>query len=268
MNPTSPAGPANVTAKVPTWADRLSMRRRPDRAPVMYQHWHDLLFLHWRWSAADIQRTLPDGLTVDTHDGHAWLGVVPFCMTGVRPRGLPAVPGLSNFIELNLRTYVHSADGTPGVWFYSLDCNQRLAVALARSLFALPYVFADMTKTGRLGRPGGVTRYRSQRPRQPRVDDFVYDGAGPTAPAPPESLAWWLVERYVLFAGGRDGRPLRSGRVWHEPYEVGPVKLGPWSTTLFEANGFRPPGREPDHTMASAGVSVKIYPLKRGGQLA
>ena len=117
----------------------------------MYQRWSHLLFLHWRWDPAAIQATLPDGLFVDTHENHAYLGVVPFWMDAVRPRFCPPVPGLSWFLELNLRTYVHAADGTPGVWFYSLDCNNPVAVHLARTLFSLPYK-AAITRT-RFGHP-------------------------------------------------------------------------------------------------------------------
>jgi uncharacterized protein len=110
----------------------------------MYQQWRDLLFLHWEYSTATIQATLPDGLYVDTFDGKAYLGVVPFFMRNIRPRYLPTVPGISNFMELNLRTYVHDREGVPGVWFYSLDANQHLAVKIARRFFHLPYVFAHM----------------------------------------------------------------------------------------------------------------------------
>lgn len=101
----------------------------------MRQRWEKLLFLHWAWDAAEVQRTLPLGLTVDTFEGRAWLGVVPFFMRDVRPAWVPSVPGISNFLELNVRTYVFDGRGRPGIWFYSLDCNQRLAVRAARTFF-------------------------------------------------------------------------------------------------------------------------------------
>jgi len=110
----------------------------------MYQQWRDLLFLHWEYPAAAIQETLPEGLFVDTFGGTAYLGIVPFFMRNSRPRFLPAVPGLSNFMELNLRTYVYDRSGIPGVWFYSLDANQPLAVEIARRIFHLPYRHAKM----------------------------------------------------------------------------------------------------------------------------
>ena len=128
----------------PTDAQRLAQRVQPDSPVVMKQEWSHLLFLHWEMDPAIIQEQLPPGLTVDTYDGKAYLGVVPFHMDNVRPSFCPTVPGLSWFLELNLRTYVHDENGVPGVWFFALDCDQWLAVKLARGLFHLPYQHASM----------------------------------------------------------------------------------------------------------------------------
>ena len=99
---------------------------------VMGLTWDDLLFVHWRVPAEDVQRRLPDALEVELHSGSAWLGIVPFRVSSLRSRGLLPVPGVSSFLELNVRTYVRSADGKPGVWFFSLDATSRLAVRAAR----------------------------------------------------------------------------------------------------------------------------------------
>ena len=128
----------------PTDEQRLAQRVQPNSPVVMRQEWSHLLFLHWEMDPALIQEHLPPGLTVDTYDGKAYLGVVPFHMDNVRPSFCPTVPGLSWFLELNLRTYVHDENGVPGVWFFALDCDQWLAVKLARSLFHLPYQHAQM----------------------------------------------------------------------------------------------------------------------------
>ncbi|MBL6765129.1 MAG: DUF2071 domain-containing protein [Verrucomicrobiae bacterium] len=140
------------TPPAPDVALRMAARRAPSGSPVMLHQWSDLLFLHWEDPMAEIQRTLPEGLYVDTFDGKAFLGI--------RPRYLPAVPGISNFMELNLRTYVHDREGVPGAWFYSLDANQRLAVKIARRFFHLPYEFAHM-KSSRT--PEGRIHYESRR---------------------------------------------------------------------------------------------------------
>ena len=109
--------------ELPTAAQRLAMRERPSATQVMHQRWGDLLFLHWPIEAALIQEKLPEGLYVDVFGGQAWIGVVPFYMERIRPVGMPPVPGISWFLELNVRTYVHDSKGRAGVWFFSLDCN-------------------------------------------------------------------------------------------------------------------------------------------------
>jgi uncharacterized protein YqjF (DUF2071 family) len=226
----------------------------------MFQNWRRLLFLHWEWDAVELQRTLPPGLFVDRHEGRAYLGVVPFEMRDVRPRFLPTVPGLSNFLELNLRTYVHDAAGMPGVWFYSLDANQRVAVALARALFSLPYYRATMRSAG--PEADGVTWFSSVRRGSPPGDAcFRYRATGEPRRAAAGSLEYFLLERYVLFAA--TSRGMRAGRVHHVPYPYCDVELLEWSEALFGLNGFEPPGRAPDHAVMSSGVDVSIYGLER-----
>ena len=129
------------------------------RAPwLMTQSWHDLLFAHWRVDVSEVRRAVPAAFDLDLFDGEAWLGVVPFHMTNVGLRATPAVPWISAFPELNVRTYVRVAD-RPGVYFFSLDAARWLAVAAARTLLNLPYYTADMT----LERRGDGLRYESAR---------------------------------------------------------------------------------------------------------
>lgn len=241
----------------PTIEQRLAERERPTSLPVMRQRWEDLLFLHWRFPVDEVQRSLPDGLQVDTFDGAAWLGVVPFFMCGVRPVLCPALPRISNFLELNLRTYVHDAQGRPGVWFYSLDCNQPLAVWTARTFFALPYQHARMSAERR---SAGRIQYMSQRCGDSHGSRFDYELGQGTHPADPGSLEFFLVERYRLFAQTRHG--LRSGRVHHTPYPLTTVNVREWDARLLSLNGFSDPQRPPDHVLASPGVQVTIYGLE------
>lgn len=244
----------------PTPLCRERVRKRPATAPVMYQSWRDLLFLHWAWDADEIQRTLPTGLHVDRHEGRCFLGVVPFKMRRVRPRFLPRVPGLSDFLELNLRTYVHDADGLPGVWFYSLDANQRIAVSIARRFFSLPYHWATMQVE-----PGddaaAVTFLSSRGGESSQRDRYYYKPTGPQQRAQPGSLEFFLLERYLLFADTRSG--LRAGRVHHDPYPFRGVELLDWSERLFTLNDFESPRRSPDHAVMSPGVDVSIYAMQR-----
>ena len=124
--------------------DRLAPSRRPLQRAVMRQKWRDLLFVHWPVSVDVLRPLVPAELELDLFDGTAYVGLVPFTMTGVRPVGLPAVAGLSTFHETNVRTYVRLADRDPGVWFFSLEAANAIAVHLARRLFHLPYHFARM----------------------------------------------------------------------------------------------------------------------------
>jgi uncharacterized protein YqjF (DUF2071 family) len=223
----------------------------------MYQSWRDLLFLHWEWDADEVQRTLPSGLRVDRYDGRCYLGVVPFKMRRVRPRFVPPVPRISNFLELNLRTYVCDANDTPGVWFYSLDANQRLAVAVARRFFHLPYHWARMEI---ITDDEDVMTYTSARGSDPSVcDRYRYRAVGSKQRAEPGSLEFFLLERYVLFA--ETNRGLRAGRVYHAPYSFRDVELFDWDEGLFPLDGFEPPRRAPDHAVISPGVDVSVYAL-------
>lgn len=241
----------------PTPEFRNHLRLAPALPKIMFQRWEQLLFLHWKMDPAQIQKTLPEGLTVDTYDGHAWVAVVPFFMRGIRPRFLPSVPGISDFLELNLRTYVHDAQGRPGVWFYSLDCHQALAVWIARTFFHLPYQRARMSQS--VSPDGGVT-YTSQRLGQDHTATFRYRLSQETREAEPGSLDFFLTERYLLFSQTPSG--LRLGRVHHRPYPLSEVTLDAWDAQLFALNGLPVPATPPDHIIGSAGVDVSIYPLQ------
>ena len=246
----------------PTLETRLKMRERPPRrSPVMYQKWLDLLFLHWEFSPEAIQRTLPPGLYVDTFEDKAYVGVVPFFMRDVRPRFLPAVPGVSNFQELNVRTYVHDDSGMPGVWFYSLDANQYLAVKAARCFFSLPYFYSEMG--AEINPTNREVSYFSRR----RGTDaglkstFRYRPTSDTSTAAPGTLEFFLVERYVLFAYSRKGR-LYSGRVWHSPYRLTSVEVSSMDENVLRLDGLSKPAAAPAHRIMSPGVEVDIFGLE------
>jgi uncharacterized protein YqjF (DUF2071 family) len=247
---------------MPTPEKRDRVRIRPTASPVMYQSWQDLLFLHWESDGKEIQRTLPRGLYVDRYQGRCFLGIVPFKMRRVRPRSLPHVPGISDFLELNLRTYVHDANGLPGVWFYSLDANQRLAVAIARWFFSLPYHWATM-QAEKNEDDATVSFSSSRGGDKSLLVRYRYRSKGLPQQAQPGSLEFFLLERYVLFAETRSG--LRAGRVHHEPYNLCCVELLEWGEQLLSLNGFTPPRRTPDHAVLSPGVDVSIYAMRSPG---
>jgi uncharacterized protein YqjF (DUF2071 family) len=214
--------------------ERLRMRERPGGQPVMRQIWRHLGFLHWSLAPEEIARSLPPGLEVDTFDGAAWVGIVPFTIPLTRT-GRWGLPMARPFHEINLRTYVHRRGRDPGVWFFSLDATSRLAVAGARLWYGLPYFAAEIT----LEEAGGWVDYRSVR-RDVTTAAFQarYQPTGPTTQAAPGSLEFFLAERYLLYA--RSSRGLRTARVHHAPYPLQPASAGGVAQTLTEAAGLPP----------------------------
>lgn len=244
----------------PTFENRRRWQQRPHADPVMRHRWRNLLFLHWRCEPEVIQSCLPAGLTVDTFDGSAWMAIVPFEMRRIRPCWSPIVPYISNFLELNLRTYVVDRQGTPGVWFVSLNTNRLLAVALGRGWFRLPYFWCGMrSRTDK----SGWTDYSWWRfhGSDQKVHQLRYRPHGQPAPAKDETLEFFLVERYVLFTTLSDGR-LASGQVHHVPYPVQPVDVAIWDDRQFTIDGYPRPGRPPDHALFSSGVDVEVFGLE------
>jgi uncharacterized protein YqjF (DUF2071 family) len=210
--------------------------------------WRDGLFAHWPVDPSTVAASLPDRLSVATHEGDAYLGVVPFVMDDIRPRGLPT--GLS-FPELNLRSYVEGPNG-PGVYFHSLDADDRLGVAVARGPFRLPYYRAE-TDVRRGGSDWGdnegdrSVRFTSRRVHEgaPHARfDATYAPAGEAFTPEPGSLPAFLLENYRFYTAGSSGR-LYVGEIDHEPWTLRPAEAEVRANTLFAANGFEAPDGEP-----------------------
>lgn len=245
-----------------TTNQRLASRDRPKRTPIMYQSWIDLLFLHWKIPVDLIEPHLPKGLFVDTFDGDAFIGVVPFFMRNIRFRGTPSVPWVSNFLELNVRTYVHDGKGTAGVWFLSLDCNQPIAVWTARTVFHLPYQHARMTATKPTSSTVDYHSVRADQKERNKKSSFHYSYVGEPRYAQPETLEFFLAERYVLFSQTRSGQ-LYSGRVYHSPYPLHDVDVSNVETDLMELNSLPPLSRPYDHAIGSKAVHVDVFQLEK-----
>ena len=230
----------------------LRARVRPTRRPVMRQRWDDLFFLHWEHAPEKIQSRLPAGLTVDTFEGKAHLGVVGFRMNAVRPAFLPALPWLSYFNELNVRTYVRDAAGDPGVWFFSLDCDRSPAVAIARTFFGLPYEHAAMTSG-----PGLTQSCR--RRGEKATARYAWTAAAAAQATAPGSLEFHLAERYSFFS--IRGRKLLRGQVHHAPYALSPATLADCSDLPLRWDGFDVGGRAPDLAHCCQGVAIEAFSL-------
>jgi len=184
----------------------------------MAQTWHELLFAHWPIPVTALRPLIPEPLSVDTFEGQAWLGVIPFRMSGVRMRATPALPWLSAFPELNVRTYVTAGD-KPGVWFFSLDAANAVAVAVARAWFHLPYFRARMRSRAR----AGWIEYESERPCEPRaIPAYLalrYRPQGGEFEPVAGTLVHWLTERYCLYALDPRGG-LYRGEIHHAPWRL------------------------------------------------
>jgi uncharacterized protein YqjF (DUF2071 family) len=242
--------------------NRLAERDLPKLPAVMYQRWEELLFLHWPVEPQIVAEVLPPGLRVDTFEAKAWIGLVPFSMRGVRPRFLPAVPGLSNFPELNLRTYVIDRHGRPGVWFYSLDTPRRIPNWIARSFFHLNYRLARIQQKA----SEGFCSYRSELWLGTDWDapqKYEWERLGEPFTAEQGSLEFFLVERYRLFANNKAKAQLMTGRVHHDAYPLQRVKMHRYSKRLFALNNLVRPDGAPFSILASPGVDVQIFPMER-----
>ncbi|MCB1204731.1 MAG: DUF2071 domain-containing protein [Verrucomicrobiae bacterium] len=246
----------------PSLTQREAARTRPEHErPAMRQTWSELLFLHWKGDPNVWTRTLPAGLHLDTHDGAAWIGVVPFRMDRIRPYALPPLPWLSWFLELNVRTYVHDDEGNPAVWFYSLDTNRWPAYKIARSAFKLPYFHSSM-RTRRDA--GGWIDYRCSRRGENESANFLYRPVDrhPAIEASPGTLEFFLLERYFLFSHDPFRNRFYSGQVHHAPYRFREVELKQWSMLPAKWDGLPPLEGPPDHSCAVEAVDVDLFALR------
>jgi hypothetical protein len=188
----------------------------PESPWLLSMKWHDVLFLHWPIPVDQLEPHVPDELALETFDGTGWLGIVPFTMSGIRPRFVPPMPFVSNFPEINIRTYVNDGERS-GVWFFSLDASSWLAVQAARITYSLNYFHADMDVTVN----DGTVDYYSRR-KDSESGTFHFDGEyNPTDNLGEDRTEFeeFLTERYYLFSSDDDGN-LYYGAIHHDPWEL------------------------------------------------
>jgi uncharacterized protein len=225
---------------------------------VMRQSWHDLLFAHWPIPIEAMRALVPDALPLDTFGNTAWIAIVPFRMSGVTIRGVPPIPWISAFPELNVRTYV-TLDDKPGVYFFSLDATNPLAVGFARIVVGLPYFTADMD----IQADAHGIRYRSRRSsaRIPAELAARYHPTGqPSAPAR-GSLEYWLTERYCLYTV-HDGRVSRLD-IHHRPWPLQPADVTLEVNTMTRPLGLPLPDTGPFAHFVRRQDMVAWAPAKR-----
>jgi len=231
---------------------------------VISQRWNDLLFAHWPVAPAAVAPLIPDGLQVDTFQGTAWIGVVPFWMDRIKIRGLPPIPFTRTFPELNLRTYVRDQrTGTPGVYFLSLDASNLFAVGYARLMYGLPYHWAEMKMQQRTEREFAFySRRRWNRPAV--IFKARYRGLGPNrklAESRSGTLEYFLTERYCLFTRSQTGDPMRAN-VHHVPWPLEDAEAEIERNDLPAAFGIQLPD-EPPVLHYSRRLAVYVWQLER-----
>lgn len=233
---------------------------RPRGPWLLRMRWLDLLFAHWPVDPDRLSALVPAELELDIRDGQAWLGIVPFTMADVAPRGMPALPRLSTFPEINVRTYVRHRE-SPGILFLSLDAASRTTVEGARRVFHLPYFRARMAST----RTAGWVGYRSTRIDRRGAEAAFrarYRPTGPAEPARPGSLEAWLTDRTRLFSVDRRGRIWRT-EIHHGAWPLQPAAAEIAGNTMALAQGIELPS-EPPHLRFAARLDVRAWPPTRG----
>lgn len=246
----------------PLCVNQPTINTRPSGSPIMRQHWGKLLFMHWPIDAKLLRPLIPPQLEIETFDGSAWIGVIPFTMWGIRASFLPPIPGTSAFHELNVRTYVH-LNGVPGVWFFSLDAANRLAVWGARKFYGLPYFNARMS----LKQDGASINYSSTREDSrgapasfPARFNARWTIGEPLPQSQPGSPEFFLTERYCLFSKHRGD--LHRADIHHQPWPLQKAKLLSLGSTMIDAQSLPTPDGDPLLHYAEA-LTVDIWPLKK-----
>lgn len=229
----------------------------PDGPWIMFQSWRELLFAHWPVPFQALRPLVPPELVLEQFDGSAWIGLIPFRVTGLRPRLLPPLPGFSQFPEMNLRTYVR-VGSRPGIFFFSLDAASTLAVLAARLGYRLPYFRADMRVHSR----DGWVHYGSRRYRGGAEFAGRFRPVGEVFHAQAGTLEHFLIERYALYAIVGNGRILR-GDIHHRPWPIQPAEAVIERNTVPAAHGISLPARAPLLHYA-ARQDTLVWPPKLG----
>ena len=229
----------------------------PQRKSTLYQNWKHLTFMHWKVDAQLLEKHIPKGLEIDLHDGDAYIGVIPFIMEKVRPRGLPWVPFISTFGEFNIRTYV-TKDGIPGVLFLTLDAQSRVTCFHAPRSYGLPYRYAKAKV--QVHQEG---RYSWSSRRKAGGESLIgtTNSSGPMEHAVQGSLEYFLFERYSLYTWHKG--VLHSAYTHHQPWNYCVANVEVETNTLLESYNLGIDRTlHPEHIHMSPGVNVQTWNIE------
>jgi uncharacterized protein YqjF (DUF2071 family) len=232
------------------------------KTSIMKQEWHNLLFLHWSFPVKSIRPYIPSQLDIDTYSNRAWIGIIPFQMRRLRPSFAFSIPPISNFTEINLRTYVKDKYNRKGVWFFSLDTQNPLGNWIAKRFFHLNYRFA---KTEFLTSDAQLNTCKFTLPNSKQSEQtFSWQHSESTfmPSQEPKSLECFLTERYRLFSYNQKKNTLLTGTLSHKPYQLNRPTLLEYSTDLFTSNGIEVPNAYPESILACKQTKVNVYPIE------
>ncbi|TGB02754.1 YqjF family protein [Halobacillus salinus] len=229
---------------------------------IMHQTWEELVFMHWPVSEEELRPFIPDAFELDLFEGQAWIAIVPFRMNNIHFKGLPKVKAGNHLLELNVRTYV-TYNGEPGVYFITLDANHPLGVFLARTVFGLPYVHANM----RLEQNDSSVHYLSRRTHDGYPTAHFHATINPISPpfpAEPGSLIYWLTERYCLWVVR--GSYIYKGPIFHHNWSLQKSEATIFTNSLVD---FLPPSifESKPMTYYSASLETYIFPFEKKGRI-
>ncbi|MGG1661069.1 YqjF family protein [Brevibacillus sp. NRS-1366] len=234
--------------------------KQPFQKPgwIMTQTWEHLLFIHWAVSPEALRGLIPNELEIDTYDGKAWIGILPFLLSGVRIRRMPTVPYTSAFPEINVRTYVKTKQKS-GIYFLSLDASNPLITSIAKRWYRLPYFLADMQFATTMNR----IEFESRRLRgngQSVVFSGSYEPIGLPIHVKKGTLEHWLTERYTLFCQCGRSNQIFYADVYHEPWVLQQTKAQIRENTMTQRLSI-PLGEQPDLSFYARGVQSYVWPI-------
>lgn len=235
--------------------NRIAPSLRPEGPNAGTQLWRDLLFIHWPVPVEAVRPLIPERLSLDLWEDTLYVGIVPFAMFDVAPTWLPGFMDF-DFLETNLRTYVHLDGDAPGVWFFSLEAASWLAVQAARTGWSLPYHHASMT----MRKEGQEIIYETIRREEPHPRFFTrYTVGDYLGPSRPGTLEHFLLERYYLYSEHKG--QLQRGQVHHQPYPVHRATVLEVHDELCAAAGLPEPQGLPPLQHFAPGVDVEVFAL-------
>lgn len=246
--------PLTSNEKDGLWNEQHLKWSLPNFPWVVTQTWSNLLFAHYPVKLSVMRKLVPDVLPLDTYNGMCWVGIVPFQITNNRVRGMPTVPGTNHFPELNVRTYV-ILDGKPGVYFFSLDAMNHLAVKVASTFFHLPYVYAKMNVKMKNDR----VFYESRRSHA--TFNAIYEPTSEPFKAEKDSFDEWLVERYRLYTVNPKGEPCKCD-ILHKPWSLQKAKADFFENKMLQVHGIQVENSEPVLHFAKE-RKVRMWPLMK-----